>query len=335
MSLSQKPTQRQLAELMGVSQMTVSRVLNNSEGVSAKLRKRILRKIEKHGYLRNRIASGLRGKSTRTIGLIVPDISSSFFPEIAASIERGASEKGYHVILAQNYESTERESREIKLLQSFYVDGMIIAPAGGQTEIEAYKQLQKLRMPFVFIDRFKEKIKSNYVVTDIKTGAFTLGRYLLKKGYQRWGYLRGPKGVSSSDEHYSGLCESLKEAGKKRNHITPVPAGFGEAAGFEAVGALLDTAKPDVIIASNDSVAMGAYRYLKKHKVRVPKDVGLVGFSDLKTTDILEVPLTTVKEPTAQIGRKALDILMDQIADPKQPVRTERLAPKLIIRKSA
>ena len=328
-------TQKELAKILGISQMTISRALNNQPGVSKKLRQKILSTINKYGYVPDYFASGLRKKSADVIGLIVPDVSDSFFPEITKAIENYAKRHGFSIILSHSRESYKQECVEINLLRGFRVGGFIIAPAGNQKQFDVYQELQKLRIPFVFIDRMKEKIDCSYVVTDTETGSLQLGRYLLKKGYKKWGYLRGPRGIFSSESHYKGLYQSLKESRHNTNSVVSVTAGFKEEDGYLSVQKLMSKTRPDVIIAINDSVAVGAYRFLKENGIRVPKDVALAGFSDLKFMDILEVPLTTVRENIAEIGQKAIEILLSEISHPEKTLQKVLVEPELVIRESA
>jgi DNA-binding LacI/PurR family transcriptional regulator len=328
-----KLDQKQLAKQLGVSQMTISRVLNNQPGVGKKLKARIQAAIKKYGYIPDHVASGLRSKSTRAIGLLIPDVSSSFFPEITKEIEKRAKAAGYSVILSHSYESYETECEAISLLRGFRVRGFIIAPAGSQNDVAIYERLQKAGIPFIFIDRMKTKINCNYVVSDIESGAANVGKYCAQKGYRKWGYLRGPHGISSSDEHYAGIRKSLKECGLSADTLILVEAGFDEHDGYCAAKKLLEKRTPDVIIAVNDPVAIGAYRFLKEKKIRVPQDIALVGFSDLKGSDLVEVPLTTVREQTLRIGQEAFEVLLDAMSDNRER-RKIRLGTELIVRSS-
>lgn len=329
-----KITQQILARQLGVSQMTVSRVRNNQPGVSAVLRAKILKALQSRHYVRDRMAMGLRGAPSRVIGLIIPDVSASFFPDITAAIERQASAKGYRVILAHSHESYEREVQEVNLLREFRVDGFIIAPAGAADQIEVYRQLQKLRIPFVFMDRIKRKIACPAVVTDFIAGAAALGHYLLKKGYRRWGYLTGPAGITMTEEHRQGLQQVIRHTpGVVKIH--EVETGFSEADGYRAMPRLLCRFKPDLVVAINDSVALGAYRLLNERRLRIPHDIALAGFSNAKMTDLLAVPLTTVAEQTTAIGRQAFHLLLQALAGAGRPRQVIRLAPTLIVRASA
>jgi len=328
-------TQKELARRLKISQMTISRVLNNRPGVGAKLKQEILAQMARHGYVHDQVAAGLRAKTTRTVGLIVPDITDSFFPEITRSIEMEARNEAYRIVLTQSYESYEQETQAVTILRGLRVAGMIIAPSGTQADVKSYRLLEKLDIPFVFIDRVKEKIGCSYVVTDVEKGALELGRYLIGRGYRRWGYIGGPEGISSSEEHLRGICRSLTDGGCNPDEMIRVRTGFSESDGRRGVEAILNQGRPEVIVCINDPVAMGAYSYLKDQKLRVPGDVALAGFSDLKWSGLLEVPLTTVREPTAEIGRWAMRILLDQIRNPDAPRQKMKLEPELVIRQSA
>ncbi len=330
-----KIDQTELARRLGVSQMTVSRVLNDYPAVSVQMRKRVRAAMKKYNYVPDRIASGLRSRTTNVIGLVIPDVTDSFFPEITRSIEKEARKHGFSIILSHSDELYDLECEELRLLRGFRVRGYIIAPSGNQNDIDIYQDLQTEKAPFVFIDRMKKKISSSYVLTDFKRGTQEIGAYLAGKGYRKWGYLKGPKGVFSSDQHEKGLQAALKEKAASKCSMVSVRAGFREEGGYEATGKLLRKARPDVIVAVNDLVAIGSYRYLKEHGMNVPRDIALVGFSDLRLVDILEVPLTTVREPTAEIGKRAVEILLREMNDPACAKEGVVLKPQLIVRQSA
>ena len=328
-------TQKELAKRLGISQMTISRVLNSRPGASNKLRDKVLKAIEQSGYIHDHVAAGLRAKSTRIIGLVIPDVAHSFFPDITRSIEKKATKDGYSIILSHSYESYSEECKQINLLLGLKVSGLIIAPSGKQNEVDIYQKLQKLKIPFIFIDRIKKKMNCSSVITDIQDGAVKLGDYLINKGYKKCGYLAGPRGVSSSDEHCRGLKKSWRKNGFDVDSLVTIQAGFGEKQGYVAVKKLLDKCDPDVIVAVNDLVAIGAYRFLREKGIKVPQDIALVGFSDLAFSDMLEVPLTTVREKTGLIGQKAIDILIQEIENTNQLAQQIVIDTELIIRKSA
>jgi DNA-binding LacI/PurR family transcriptional regulator len=327
--------QRELARKLGISQMSISRVVNNRPGVSAALRKKILAKMQACGYVPDRMAAGLRGKPSGIIGLVIPDVSSSFFPDITMAIENCAAELGKRVILAHSYESYAREAAEIRMLRQFRVDGYIIAPAGGQKETGIYRELQGLGIPFVFIDRYKTRIKCDRITSDIEGGACELGRYLANKGYRQWAYARGPHGITSSDEHEKGLRRSLKESRGRKIELRTITAGFSEEDGYRAASALLSGKRPDLIVAVNDLVAIGIIRYLKSRNIAVPRDMAVAGFSNLAFMDMLAVPLTTVAEQTREIGQKAFEFLWRRLQKSNAPPQNLRIKTRLVVRASA
>lgn len=315
--------------------MTISRVVNGQSGVGKKLRTKILKAMGRSDYVPDYIASGLRTRVTSVMGLVIPDVSCSYFSEMAKVIQGRARKAGYSTILSHSDESYEVECVEINLLRGFRVSGLIIAPSGDQDDVDIYRRLQTYRLPFVFIDRMKKHVDCSYVLTDETKGALLLGNYLISKGYRRWGYLKGPKGVSSSEWHEAGLRQSLKESDGTSCSITSVRAGFMEEDGYRAAAKLLARYKPEVIVAVNDLAAIGALRYLKEKNIRVPKDIALAGFSDLASVDLLEVPLTTVREPFAEIGKRAIEILLQEIAEPGHAKQKVAMAPELVVRESA
>ena len=326
--------QQEIAQRLGVSQMTVSRVVNNRSGVGKKLRAKILKEIRKSGYVLDNIAAGLRGVGTKIVGLIIPDVSNSFFPEITTAIETIARENGYWVTLAHSHEDYTLECEAIDMLRGFRVEGFIIAPSGGQNDVDIYQTLDKMGTPYVFIDRLKSKLNCNSVVTDTCHGALELGNYLVFKGYRKWGYLTGPKGLCNSSQHSRGLKQSIKSIGSDIE-IFSVTAGLEEKDGYQAAGKLLEKFSPDVIIGFNDPVALGTYKYLEERKIKIPRDVALCGFSDLKSSRLLEVPLTTVSEETTEMGSRAFEILKNLIENPNSEIQNIKLKPTLQKRKSA
>lgn len=327
--------QKDLARLLDVSQMTISRALNNLPGVSPALRGEILKTMRRHDYVRDRAAARLRGAPGRVIGVVIPDIANSFFPDLIAGVQNAADAAGYTVLLADSRELFHVEVRQIDKLREFNMDGVIIAPSGPSGRRAIYRRLLARRQPFVFVDRIKPGIPCSHVVSDTRGGARLLGRYLAGKGYRRWGCLEGPVGVSSADEHRAGLQDALRQAGLSSRNLWRVIAGFEEPDGYRAAGRLLARGRPDVIVAVNDAVAVGAYRRLRERGLKVPDDVALAGFSDLRGSDLLAVPLTTVRERTEEMGPRAFALLLRQIKDPAAAPVAVRLPTELIVRASA
>lgn len=328
-------TQKDLARQLGVSQMTISRVRNGVPGVSKKLRETIQSAMQRHDYVRDRVAARLRGAPGKVIGLVIPDIHCSFFPDLVSGIQRAADGEGYVLLLAYSRETYEDEVREIDKLREFQVDGMIIAPSGSARQADVYRRLLSSGPPFVFMDRRKPGVACSSVVSDTRGGAKKLGEYLAQRGYRRWGYLSGPRGISSSIEHAEGLRAAFAAAGLAAGDFKAVEAGFYEDGGYEATQRLLACFKPDVIVGVTDAAALGAFRLLRERGLSVPGDIALAGFSNFHDSDLLAVPLTTVREHTEDMGPRAFALLSQHLKNPDARPARVRLPTELVIRASA
>ena len=221
------------------------------------------------------------------------------------------------------------------MLRQYNVTGLIVAPVGSQQDIDSYQNLRNDGVPFVFVCSIKEKASASAVLTDAGLGAHRLARYLLDREYREWAYLTGRPGDSQSEAHSAGLRSVWNESGRSWQAMPREVAGSSEDDGYRAAQKLLAKSKPNVIIAANDTVAVGAYRYLKEIGIKVPEEVALVGFGDLKNMDILEVPLTTVRENLTMIGEKAFELLLDEATQPGRPPTTVFVEPELVVRQSA
>jgi len=325
-------TQSELAKKLGVSQMTISRVLNNTPGVGPKLRSKILSYIKKEAFATNRIASSLATGRTKLIGLLVPNVTYSFFPEITDTVEEICRHRGYHTILCHTGEDYGRTASQIRLLTEMRVDGLIIVPPSDCRRTDIYAELDKRRIPFVFIDRYIPGLKSSFVLTDARKGSHAIAAYLISLGHRRITFIKGPESASSAAEVYAGYRTAMNE---RKLEKSAVKGGFGEKDGYKAARQILKRkVKPTAIMAVNDPVAIGALQALTEMNVKVPDQISLTGFSDISAASKLNVPLTTVRENTQAMGRLAVDLLFRMIAGRKKVIEEIRLEPELVIRKS-
>ena len=325
-------TQADIAKKLNISQMSVSRALNNKPGVGQELRKKILRVIKKEGFQTNRLASSLATGRTKLIGLLVPSVTYSFFPEITDSIERICGRHGYHTILCHTGENYERTAAEIRLLMGMRVSGLIIVPPFGSGKTGIYAELKKKIIPFIFLDRYLPGVKSSYVVSDGKKGSRTIADYLISIGHRKIAFIKGPETASSANEVYVGYREAMLENGLRPRSV---PGGFNEEEGYRAAKEIISRKmNPTAIMAVNDPVAIGALEAVTALNMKVPDEISLTGFSDIKMTAKLFVPLTTAKENTRDMGEKAAEILFRMIEKRKEIVEKIKLEPELVIRKS-
>lgn len=330
--------QIEIAKRSKVSQATVSRVLNNSSRVNEKTRNIVSQAVTELKYKPNAIAKALIQQKTKSIGVVVPDISTLFYPEIVESIEAGMRSNGYHVILAMSEDNPEEERACLEMLIEKRVDGVIIAPTRlGIDNGEYLMELMDNNVPLVFIDRYIGKLERDFVIIDNLAGALEAVNYLIKLGHTRIGYIAGCKGISASEDRLAGYKKALNEHGLKINeNLIKESRDFKKESGYKIAKEFLKMKEmPTAIFTVNDMVAIGAMKALREEGLRVPEDISIVGFDDVELASYLDVPLTTVSQQQHEIGEISAKILIERIekigADkPMQIV----LKPKLVIRES-
>lgn len=311
--------------------MTVYRALSGRSDVSEDTRKKVLDTIREEKYTPNAIARSLVLKRTKTLGMILPCITHSFFPKVTRSVEDKANERGYHIILCHNNGNSEKEECEINLLCEKRVDGMILVPALDRDTPDVYIELQNKHIPFVMMDMRIDNFDCNFVGTDDVTGAFEAVEHLIKLGHSKIAYLGGPPNVSTSRDRLKGYRKALEEYGIEFDPDLVIEVGFEEEDGVQAVKEILRRPKiPTAIFTVDDLVAIGVYFVLKDKGIRVPDDMALVGYAGLNEGRILEVPLTTVAQPVNEMGRTAAEMLIEIIS--KDNFRTDHRTRKVLLK---
>jgi len=329
-------TLKMIAHKAGVSAMHVSRALNNKPGVKKDLREKILKIARQQHYQPHIIARSLVLQKTHTIGLIIPCVTHSFFPEITRSVEDVAHSRGYNVLLCHSDDNAQREEEEIRLLLSRKVDGLAIVPATDKINLTVYEQLMKKRVPFCFIDRFYKRLKTSCVITDDKKGAEEAVSYLLSLGHRYIGHIAGPLYLSTAWERYKGYSNALLKNGiKTKTELIRGKKSYEEDGGYQAMKEFLEMKRiPSAIFAANDLLAIGAMKAIKEEGLKIPRDISLVGFADIRMASLLAVPLTTVRQPAREMGRLAAELLIDEIEKKRKQLTQIRLPVRLIIRDS-
>lgn len=326
-------SQQELARKFGISQMSVSRILNNKPGVSETLRKQVLSYIKKNGFYVNRIASSLVYGRTNIIGLLVPSVSYSFFPRITDTIEQLCRERGFYPLLFHTSEKYSQIEEGIRLMIEMRVSGLIITPPAGSQKTDIYRALLKTKIPFVFIDRYLPNFENSYVVTDEEEGSYKAVKYLIEIGHKKILLIGGPSRTSSAQEVYRGYIKAIEENGLGKMVLHG--NGFGEEDGYKAIKKMVEkNLKVTAIMAVNDPVAIGALQALEELNINVPNDISVIGFSDIDIASRLKIPLTTVREYPDLIGKYAFDIIFEMISTGKRIIKQVRLKPDLIVRAS-
>ena len=335
-------TLEDIADKTTTSVSVVSDVLRgkgSEKRISQTTQNRILETARELNYRSNQVARSLVIKRTKTIGVLVPDMETQFLPEVVGDIENTARERGYHVILCLTEDKFEEEKACIDTLVERMVDGIIISHAeNGDSNIKYLMELKERRkIPVVFVNRSPAETEEDFVIVDNMLGAYEAVNYLIKLGHKNIAYLSGPTRISTLQKRFTGYKKALEEHGLKYDErlIMELPDVKMES-GYQSVKQLLEEGHTfTALFTVNDVVAIGASKAIRDAGLRIPEDVSIVGFDDIKIVSFLEVPLTTVNQQQHTMGSDAANILIDRIEkkitdEPQQVI----LKPQLVIRKS-
>ena len=320
-SSQNKITLREVAKEAGVSVATVSYVLNDTGSVGDVVKRRVRNAVKKLGYRPNQSAQAMKTGRTRTIGLILPDLTNPFFPELAQSIERTARENGYSVLLFDAHNSEEAEKEGIEHLFRQQVDGFIWCPRTANDIIAE-------RVPVVLVDRPMpnyDSVLSNYV-----SGGIILADYLLSRGHNKIGMVLGPQNLESARLRRQGFVDAISG---KASIVWEVENEFSLEICENALEHIL-AKDVSVIVAANDVIAIGVMSALKNANISIPDDISVVGFDDIPWCSIVSPSLTSIRQPLTQIGREAMNTLLYRIDNPDSPKRRIEMDVDLVSRES-
>ncbi len=333
---SPRVTIRDVANAANVHVSTVSRALDPSR--RSLISDEVLASVEgaarRLGYQPNRAASALRTGRTRTIGVLVPDMTNSVFPPILQGIEASAAARGYFVMVAHAAEaSIGRAVVERMLAQR--VDGVVLANATRDDPLIPF--LIASRLPAVLVNRADEAGRLSAVVGDDRLAMKLAVDHLLQTGHRRIAHLAGPQNVPTGVARRQGFEQALKDAKRKPAGIAEC-AAYSREAGAEAMRVLLQQqqrgARPDAVVCSNDLVALGAYDALRAAGLRIPDDVSVTGHNDMPLVDMVDPPLTTIRLPHREFGWRAAEFLFEALGGGEGSVSTLVLRPELVVRGS-
>ena len=301
-------TVKDIAAAVGVSVATVSNALNGRPNVGRATRQRVLRIAQQLDYRPNRAAQAMRTGRTRAIGLVLPDLTNPFFPELAQAVESTARSRGLLVCLVDSQSRPEGEADGFSLLMQHAVDGIIWCPLGPRLPA----QLKNLARPVVLIDRPRPGyavVHSNYLM-----GGRLLAEYAARMGHRRVGLLSGPQHIESARQRRDGFVKALPSGSEIAWEVC---VGFDGVLTEEACAALRRRRKATLIVAGNDLIAIGAIRRLAEQGVRVPDEVSVTGFDNIRWTDLVTPRLTTIAQPVGAIGARAVELMQERMSGGK------------------
>lgn len=300
-----EPTIRDVARQAGVSTATVSRVISGAGAARPQTRARVLAAASTLGYRPSAVARSLKLRTTRTLGLLVTDIQNPYYPEIVRAVEDAALERHLAVLLCNGADDPGREDRYLDLLVDRRVDGIIIASSGLQERHGAW--LARRSVPVVLVNWAAPDLRLAAILGDNRGGGRLATEHLLSLGHRRIGHLSAPARNAAAAERLDGIRRALAEAGLDPASLAVVE-GDGRVAGGERAANELLERKPDVtgIVCYNDLTAIGAVRGLRARGRHVPVDVSIVGYDDIALSAWVDPALTTIAQPTAEMGRWAV-----------------------------
>ena len=304
------PTIRDVAKLAGVAPITASRVISNSGYASDEVRQRVNQAAEQLGYVPNYLARSLRSKRTRTLALVLTDITNPFWTTVARGVEDAASEEGYNVIFCNTDESASKQEAYLETLIQKQVDGILLVPVRSKRHPIEFLRQQKVQV--VLLDRRLPKVEVDVVRGDSEGGAYQLVQLLLKLGHSRIAILSGPSGVSSADDRVAGYQYALHEAGLRTEDQLIIHGEFSLESGYQMTRSLLALpSRPTALFAGNNFIAIGALKALHDAGLVVPEMMSVVAFDDLPAAIVVDPFLTVAVQPAYEMGQRATRRLLE------------------------
>lgn len=330
-------TIKDIAYALNISIATVSRALSNSPNINPETKKLVLEEAKRQNYKPNYIAQKLQNNRSKIIGLVIPEIQTSFFPKVILGIQKVLDEAGYQLLITQSQELMEIEARNLKMLEGFMVEGILISISQEGENSDYYNQIIDSGIPLVFFNRVSTKTNAPKVIVNDHNLAFFATEHLIYNGFKKIYHFAGPENLSVSKERKRGFLGAMKKHHMTiyENTITTTDV-FSEKS-YKAMNSLIERNDiPEAIFCVNDPVALGVLKAIKEAGLKCPDDVALVGFSETDIAPLIDPPLTSVEQPTFEMGETAARLLLELI-NQKEPAELESvcLLAKLNIRKSS
>ena len=308
-------TLKQIAETLGISITTVSKALKNYPDVSKKTRNAVLELASSLNYTPNSFAVNLRTKESKTIGLIIPEVVHHFFSNVINGIIAEAEKNGYLVIILQSNESLELEKKQVELLINKRVDGIIISLSNESNDDDHLKEIIKREIPFVQFDKISKLINSSKVIINDQKAALNAVEHLIQKGCRKIAHIRGPVNPQNAIDRFLGYKKALE-----KNNIpfdsklvyTCKNVTFEEGKEF-ASQIIKDHPDVDGIFVITDLVAVGVLAYFNEINIKIPQQIKIIGFSNWFMSQVITPKLSTVDQPSYEMGTQSFKLLLEEI----------------------
>ncbi|MES2373762.1 MAG: LacI family DNA-binding transcriptional regulator [Bacteroidota bacterium] len=327
-----------IARELNVSPATVSRGLKDHPAVNKATRKRIQDLAKQLGYRSNLFASNLRKKSSNTIGVIVPRLSSYFMSNVIAGMEHVASTEGYNLIISQSLETLKKEMANADTMFNSRVDGLLVSLSFETQNIDHFEPFIRKGIPVIFFDRIKEHNKCMGIIIDNYRSAYEATKHLLDNGYKRIMHIGGSTLSNVYAERLRGYKQALADHKIQPDPKLILTKNMTEESGVESAKYILKLKHlPDAVFSANDVCAVYCMRTLKREGIRIPEDMGFVGFNNDPMSKVVEPNLTTVNYPGYAMGEAAVTQLINHLNNVSNVTTTNIiiLRSELIIRESS
>lgn len=328
---------KDIARDLGVSQITVSKALRGMGDISEETRQRVLKRVAELNYRPNMLARGLASGKTCIVGLVVPDLLHPFFAEFAKSLNGILRRHGYGLILASSEEDPQIEQQEIRTVLARGIDVLLIASC--QPTLHGFYGIEDQRTPFILIDRDFPRLRAHFVGTDDYAAGLLATRHLISTGKRRIAHIAGPE-LSPGSDRLRGYKDALREAGIPVREPYIIANSrveeLGEVVGRQVMRKLLQRKpRPDAVFCYNDLTAIGAMHATLEAGISIPGDIAFVGCGNVRYSDYLRVPLSSIDQSTGQLGEQAGRLALDLAGNKAIAPKHIRVEPRLIIRASS
>src|SRR5215213_5153778 len=334
--MNKPATIKDIAKQLNVSISTVSRAMRNAPDVNIETRKAVMALSEELNYQPNLLALSLKRKQTHNIGVIVPNLDY-VLATMVKGIDEVALEAGYTVMVCQSNESFGREIVNTRRLLDSLVDGFIVSVSSETKVFDHLRKIQEKQMPMVVFDRVTPFLKAPGVRIDNEDGGFQATEHLIEQGYKRIAILAGPRNLGISNQRLDGYLKALKKYKVKVDEDLIIYCDFNQDYAYVATQELLSMKKrPDAIFTISDRMAIGAMLAIKEKGLRMPHDIGLVGFNNEPVTRLLTPAISSVDQPAFELGKVAAKLFIELIHNNADMSEIEEvLKTKLFIRESS
>jgi DNA-binding LacI/PurR family transcriptional regulator len=325
-----------IANELGISKSTVSRALRGHTDIHAGTRQLVLDLAQQLEYQPNPLANALLKSRTNTIGIIVPEFRHHFFPAIIIGAQEVFSKAGYNVMICQSEECYETEVANVKALMSSRVDGFLVSVTSQTNNFDHFRAVMRKEVPMVFFNRVCPELETLQVVVDDYHGAFTAVEHLIEQGYKRIAHMAGPSSLQLSKNRKQGYLDALQKHNLPIDNDLIIDFDLTEEKARIYANHLLNLPNPpDAIFVINDPSAIEVMILAKSKGIKIPEELGIVGFSNDPVSTIIEPQLTTINQPIGEMGKLSATLLIKALEEKVVLNERHQLLTDLIVRKSS